>query len=112
MVFEFSARGWPLTWILYDFVQPNGALDTSKSVASDSISFNSDSAVLGDASFELRCAYGYNSNFLHPTFFIDSEISEIAFFAAMELSPSSIATNATTTSSIFLETGSISSADF
>ncbi|VVC05338.1 Uncharacterised protein [uncultured archaeon] len=81
-------------------------------MASDSISFNIDKAVLGDASFELRCAYGYNNNLLHPTFFIDSVISDIAFFATIELSPSSIATNATTTSSIFLEIGSISSADF
>src|ERR1051326_2395092 len=56
IVLEFSASGWPLTWSLYDFVQPNGARYTSRPGAFFSIACNNNNAVVGDASFELRWA--------------------------------------------------------
>ena len=56
ITFELSARGCPLTLTLYDFVQPNGALLTSSPSDWLSINFSKDSAVDGDARFELRCA--------------------------------------------------------
>ena len=110
IILEVSANGWPLTCTLYDFVQPNGARCISKSVANDSICFKILNAVLGEARFELRCAYGYKSNFLHPTFFIESWISLIAFRATVKSSPSSTAINATTISSNRFVSGWISSA--
>ena len=103
ITFEDSASGCPFTLTWYDFVHPNGALDTSSAPsaarACSSISSSSPSAADGLARSELRWAYGYRSSRTHPTFTIEARICRTASAATEESSPDSTAANATTTSS-------------